>query len=485
MNNTYITVSASLDASTLILPKPGCPQVVRNPTIELMEQTTKDAASDAPGVEVAKDRGRWRDLSVDVTPLKVSRDYRLLTTSSVISNLGSFLAYVAVPFQIKQLTGSAFDVGLLGACELVPLVVCGLWGGALADAVDKRKLVVATEAASALLSVMLLLNALLPQIAGRQPMLWPIYLMTAAFAAANGLQRPSREAIVPRVVPPDLIPAASALSWLLGSFTMIAGPAIGGVLIATTGPSVAYAADGVSFLLSCVFLIRLRPSPRREGAESASLRGIAEGWRYAARRQELIGTYVVDIAAMALAMPTALFPFLADRLHASWSLGLLYAAPAVGSALVSLTSGWTSRVHHHGRAVIWAALAWGVAIAGVAVTRNVWFVLFCLAVAGAGDSVSGIFRMAIWNQTIPDALRGRLAGIEMLSFSSGPILGQVRAGGMAALGGAGFAIGFGGVACVGAVGVLAAVLPRFRRYDSRTDEHGRAVRAERLAAHAA
>jgi MFS family permease len=316
-------------------------------------------------------------------------------------------------------------------------------------------------------------------------MLWPIYVMTAAFAAANGFQRPSREAIVPRVVPPDLIPAASALSWLLGSFTMIAGPALGGVLVATTGPSTAYAADGVSFLLSCLFLIRLRPSPQREDAESASLRGIADGWRYARSRQELMGTYVVDIAAMALAMPTALFPFLADRLHAPWSLGLLYAAPAVGSALVSLTSGWTSRVHHHGRAVIWAALVWGTAIAGVAATRNVWIVLACLAMAGAGDSVSGIFRMAIWNQTIPDALRGRLAGIELLSFSTGPILGQVRAGSMAAVGGAGFAIGFGGLACVGTVAALAGVLPRFRHYDARTDEHGVAVRAERLAAHAA
>jgi MFS family permease len=437
------------------------------------------------GIEnTGRRRSRWRELSVDVTPLRVSRDYRMLTTSSVVSGLGSFLTYVAVPFQIKQLTGSPLAVGLIGATELVPLVVCGLWGGALADAMDKRRLVLATEAASALLSVLLLLNALLPHLTGGQPMLWPVYVLTAAFAAANGLQRPSREAIVPRVVPPDLIPSASALSWLLGSFTMIAGPAIGGVLVATAGTATAYAADAASFLLSCVFLLRLRPSPQREDAENASLRGIAEGWRYARSRQELIGTYVVDIAAMALAMPTALFPFLADRLHASWSLGLLYAAPAVGSALVSLTSGWTRRIHRHGVAVIWAALVWGVAIGGMALTRNVWFVLFCLAVAGAGDAVSGVFRMAIWNQTIPDVLRGRLAGIELLSFSTGPILGQIRAGSMAAVGGAGFAIGFGGVACVGAVAVLAVVLPGFRHYDARTDVHGIAVRAERLAAHA-
>jgi MFS family permease len=438
------------------------------------------APGDASQQGSPEPRRRWRDLSVDVTPLKVSRDYRLLTCSSVISGFGSFLTYVAVPFQIKELTGSALAVGLLGATELVPLVVCGLWGGALADAMDRRKLVVATEAVAALLSVLLLVNALLPH-----PVLWPIYALTAAFAAVNGLQRPSREAIVPRVVPPDLILPAAGLQWMLGSFTQIAGPALGGVLVATTGPTVSYAADAATFVISCVFLVRLKPSPQAEDAEEASLRGIVAGWRYARSRQELIGTYVVDIAAMTFAMPTALFPFLADRLHASWSLGLLYAAPAVGSALVSMSSGWTKRVHRHGLAVIWAAGAWGVAIALVAATRNVGVVLACLAAAGAADAVSGVFRMSIWNQTIPDALRGRLAGIEMLSFSTGPILGQVRAGSMAAWRGPVFSVGFGGVACVGAVLGLAACLPGFRRYDARTDVHVLAVREERMAAHAA
>jgi MFS family permease len=424
-------------------------------------------------------RRRWRDLSVDLTPLKVSRDYRLLTASSMISGFGSFLTYVAVPFQIKQLTGSALAVGLLGATELVPLVVCGLWGGALADAMDRRKLVVCTEAAAALLSALLLLNALMPH-----PALWPVYALTGAFAAVDGLQRPSRDAIVPRIMPPDLIVAAGALQWFLSSFTEIAGPAVGGVLVAATGPSVSYAVDAATFVISCAFLLRLQPSPQAEDAEEASLRGIAEGWRYARSRQELIGTYVVDIAAMTFAMPTALFPFLADHLHASWSLGLLYAAPAVGSALVSLTSGWTRYVHRHGLAVLWAAGAWGAAIAVTAVTQSVWIVLACLAGAGAADAVSGVFRGAIWNQTIPDALRGRLAGIELLSFSSGPILGQVRAGSMAAWRGPVFSVGFGGVACVGAVIGLAAWLPGFRRYDARSDVHAVAVRAERLAAHA-
>ena len=414
-----------------------------------------------------------------MTPLKVSRDYRFLTASSVISGFGSFLTYVAVPFQIKELTGSALAVGLLGATELVPLVVCGLWGGALADAMDRRKLVVSTEAAAALLSVLLLLNALMPH-----PALWPIYALTAAFAAVNGLQRPSREAIVP--------PHRAAGPGRAGRSVAVAAGIVHADRRAGAGRCAGRHhradrllwADAATFVISCGFLLRLKPSPQGEDAEEASLRGIAAGWRYARSRQELIGTYVVDIAAMTFAMPTALFPFLADHLHASWSLGLLYAAPAVGSALVSLTSGWTKHVHRHGLAVIWAAGAWGVAIALVAATQQVWVVLACLAAAGAADAVSGVFRMSIWNQTIPDALRGRLAGIEMLSFSTGPILGQIRAGSMAALRGPVFSVGFGGVACVGAVIGLAAWLPGFRRYDARTDVHAGAVRAERLAAHA-
>ncbi|MDX6311574.1 MAG: hypothetical protein QOF44_1038, partial [Streptomyces sp.] len=378
---------------------------------------------------------------------------------------------VAVPVQIKELTGSTLAVGAIGVVELVPLIVFGLYGGALADAVDRRKLIVYTEAALGLLSVLLLANTLLPH-----PMVWPLYVVAALSSALTGIQRPALDAIVPRIVPHEQLSAAAALNALRWQVGAIAGPSLAGVLIAFAGLEWAYALDAVSFAVSVALGLRLRPSPAAPGAGKPSLRGIWEGASYAWSRKELLGTYAVDLAAMFFAYPMALFPFLADELHAPWSLGLMYAAGTVGSLLVSLTSGWTSRVHHHGRLIVYAAVAWGAAMAVAGWMHNVWLVLLFLALAGGCDMVSGIFRSTIWNQTIPDDLRGRLAGIELLSFSVGPQLGQVRSGGVAALAGVRTSIWSGGLACVGAVGLLAACLPKLMSYDARTDEHARRLR---------
>jgi MFS family permease len=407
----------------------------------------------------------------DLAPWRSSRDFRLMWMSGVVTIFGSFLTVVAVPVQIKELTGSTLAVGAIGVVELVPLIVFGLYGGALADAVDRRKLIVYTEAALGLLSVLLLANTLLPH-----PMVWPLYVVAALSSALTGIQRPALDAIVPRIVPHEQLSAAAALNALRWQVGAIAGPSLAGVLIAFAGLEWAYALDAVSFAVSVALGLRLRPSPAAPGAGKPSLRGIWEGASYAWSRKELLGTYAVDLAAMFFAYPMALFPFLADELHAPWSLGLMYAAGTVGSLLVSLTSGWTSRVHHHGRLIVYAAVAWGAAMAVAGWMHNVWLVLLFLALAGGCDMVSGIFRSTIWNQTIPDDLRGRLAGIELLSFSVGPQLGQVRSGGVAALAGVRTSIWSGGLACVGAVGLLAACLPKLMSYDARTDEHARRLR---------
>jgi MFS family permease len=407
----------------------------------------------------------------DLAPWRSSRDFRLMWMSGVVTIFGSFLTVVAVPVQIKELTGSTLAVGAIGVVELVPLIVFGLYGGALADAVDRRKLIVYTEAALGLLSVLLLANTLLPH-----PMVWPLYVVAALSSALTGIQRPALDAIVPRIVPHEQLSAAAALNALRWQVGAIAGPSLAGVLIAFAGLEWAYALDAVSFAVSVALGLRLRPSPAAPGAGKPSLRGIWEGASYAWSRKELLGTYAVDLAAMFFAYPMALFPFLADELHAPWSLGLMYAAGTVGSLLVSLTSGWTSRVHHHGRLIVYAAVAWGAAMAVAGWMHNVWLVLLFLALAGGCDMVSGIFRSTIWNQTIPDDLRGRLAGIELLSFSVGPQLGQVRSGGVAALAGVRTSIWSGGLACVGAVGLLAACLPKLMSYDARTDGHARRLR---------
>ncbi|MFI9238764.1 MFS transporter [Streptomyces sp. NPDC053079] len=417
---------------------------------------------------------RLRALLPDLSPWHSSPDFRRMWIAGLVTVFGGFLTFIAVPLQLKELTGSTLAVGAVGAVELVPLIVFGLYGGALADALDRRKLILWTEAGLGFLSGMLLLNTLLPH-----PMIWPLYVVAALVSALTGLQRPALQAIVPRIVPHEQLPAAIALNSMRWQIGAIAGPSLAGVVIAFAGLPWAYFLDIVSFAVSLALTVGLAPSPASHDAEKPSLRGILEGARYAWSRKELLGTYAVDMAAMFFAYPTAIFPFLADDLDATWALGLMYAAGAVGSLVVSLTSGWVSRVHRHGRMVVLAAAAWGLAMAVAGWLHNIWLVLLFLAVAGGSDMVSGLFRSAMWDQTIPDELRGRLAGIELLSYSVGPQLGQVRAGGMAALTNVRASVWTGGLACVASVGLLALSLPKLMSYDERTDEHALRMRAKR------
>ncbi|MEU7134003.1 MFS transporter [Streptomyces sp. NPDC046261] len=417
---------------------------------------------------------RLRALLPDLTPWHSSPDFRRMWIAGLVTVFGGFLTFIAVPLQLKELTGSTLAVGAIGAVELVPLIVFGLYGGALADALDRRKLILWTEAGLGVLSGMLLLNTLLPH-----PMIWPLYVVAALVSALTGLQRPALQAIVPRIVPHEQLPAAIALNSMRWQIGAIAGPSLAGVVIAFAGLPWAYFLDIVSFAVSVALTVGLAPSPASHDADKPSLRGILEGARYAWSRKELLGTYAVDMAAMFFAYPTAIFPFLADDLDATWALGLMYAAGAVGSLVVSLTSGWVSRVHRHGRMVVLAAAAWGLAMAVAGWLHNIWLVLLFLAVAGGSDMVSGLFRSAMWDQTIPDELRGRLAGIELLSYSVGPQLGQVRAGGMASLTNVRASVWTGGLACVASVGLLAVSLPKLMSYDERTDEHAVRMRAKR------
>ncbi len=431
-----------------------------------------DEAGAAPG-------RAWRWVAavrMDTGPLRRHRDYRLLFFSGLVSYFGSAITMVAAPLQLKELTGSYVAVGLVGAAEFVPLVVFGLWGGAVADAVDRRTVVIVTEAAQLLLSAALVVNSLLPE-----PQVWVIYVVAVGAAAGSAVQRPSLDAMLPRLVPPEDQTAANALIGLQFDLGAIVAPALGGVLAAASMPA-AYGTDVASFAVSLLLLKQVRRLPPGQHAARVSLAAVAAGVRYATGRRDLLGTYVVDVVAMSFAMPMALYPFLADELDAPWALGLLYSAGAVGSVLATLTSGWTARVHRHGLAIVLAATVWGAATALAGIAPGLWAVFACFALAGAADMISGIFRSTVWNQTIPDHLRGRLAGIELLSYSSGPAIGNARAGLMARAGGVRFSIGAGGLLCVGGVAVTAALLPAFLRYDSRTDEHARAERARRAAA---
>jgi MFS family permease len=283
----------------------------------------------------------------------------------------------------------------------------------------------------------------------------------------DALQRPSLDALLPRLVPREELTAAAALSSLRGTVGMIGGPAVGGILIATIGLGATYAVDVGTFAFSLVMLSRMRAVPPPPDADRPSLRGVVEGVRFARGRPELMGTYLVDINAMFFGMPNALFPALAAHYGGAEVLGLLYTAPAVGAFLATLTSGWTSRVHRHGLAVLWAAGLWGTAILGFGLVDRLWPALVLLGLAGAADMVSGIFRSTIWNTPLPDHLRGRVSGFETCCLPSVERMANDVAAALAAVTTPRFSAAFGGAMSVVGTVVLAVALPAFRRYDSR------------------
>ena len=395
---------------------------------------------------------------LDISPLLRNRDYRLLYTGQLVSAFGSMITYVAVPDQIWELTHSSFAVGMLGAVQLVPLLLFALWGGAYADSMDRRKLLVISEVFLAIGSVMLAINALLPR-----PSVILVFGVSAAMSAVNGFHRPALDALTPRLVDRDDLRAVAALSSLRYSLSAIAGPALGGLLIGRVGISSTYWIDFLTFLISIASLAAIRKMPPPEG-QKPGLSSILEGLRYARNRPELIGTYVVDMVAMTFAMPMALFPSMAEKWGGAKSLGWLYSAMAMGFLASTLISGWSRKVERHGVAVIAGATVWGIAIVALGFAEGFFAAVLCLALAGAGDNVSAIFRGTIWNETIPGDLRGRLAGVEMISYLSGPLIGNVRAGWIASLSSNRVSIVSGGLVCIAGILLCIPLLPAFWRY---------------------
>jgi MFS family permease len=396
---------------------------------------------------------------LDISPLRRHRDYRLLFLGQVVSALGNFFTYVALPVQLFGLTKSSAMVGALGAVQLVPLALTALWGGVLADAFDRRRLLRWCEASLLTCSLALAVNSLLPH-----PSVTAIFVIAALMSGISGIHVPSLESLTPKLVERQDLTAVSALTSLRGTSAAIAGPALAGLCIAAFGLAATFVIDAASFAISLAALTAIRAMPPPDTAPSVSFASIREGFRYAAGRPELIGTYVVDIVAMTFAMPMALFPALAARWGGAHSIGYLYSAMSVGSLLVTLFSGWSKHVTRHGAAVVLAAVGWGIAITGLGFANTLAIAVLWLALAGAADMVSGLFRMTIWNETIPTEIRGRMAGIEQLSYMTGPLLGNARAGYMGQRFGSANAILWGGVICVAGVIACVPLLPAFWRY---------------------
>lgn len=398
---------------------------------------------------------------LDITPLRISRDYRLLFFGQLVSFFGSMMSFVVVPVQMFQLTNSSLMVGLIGVAEFVPMFVLAFIGGALADAVDRRRMLRLTEVGQTIVTAILLVNSFLPT-----PQIWVLFVCVGVHAGLSGLQRPSFEALIPRIVPLEYMTAVSALNSLRYQIGAILSPVLAGFIVSGLGASWAYAIDLVTFVASLAAVWLIRAVPAAPDADRPNLDSIKKGFRYAMSRQELLGTYLIDINAMLFGMPLALFPAIA-AMYGGASIGFFYMAIPLGALAASLTSGWAVKVHRHGLAITLAAGFWGVAIIFFGLSENLWIALFFLGVAGFFDMISGIFRSTIWNQTIPHHLRGRLAGIEMISYLTGPMLGSAEAGIVAHFFSLKTSIISGGIlTIVGTIG-LAILLPKFIAYDGR------------------
>jgi MFS family permease len=398
---------------------------------------------------------------IDISPLKNNRNFRLLYIGQLVSFLGSMVSFVAIPYQVYEITQSTFTVGLLGVAQVAPVVLFGLFGGAYADAIDRRKLLIYSELAMSLAALGLAVNAMFPN-----PSVPIIFLLTAFMQSANGFHRPAMDALTQSIVDKKEFTAVTALGSFRYSVCAILGPSLGGIMIATWGARFAYIFDFFSFgiaVLSVYYLSLPKSLPKEQ---TKTLDSIKAGIAYARSRPELIGTYIVDIVAMLFAFPTALFPAMAQPWGGAKAAGILFSAMAAGSLFVTIFSGWANRIKRHGAAVCIAAFIWGVAIVFSGLTTSLWATFAMLAIAGGADMVSGLYRGTIWNETIPNTMRGRLAGIEMISYMTGPLIGNTRAGWMASAFSIETSLVGGGILCCIGVFLCAILLPQFWKYRS-------------------
>lgn len=418
--------------------------------------------------EEPRQGARWltraRGIAIDISPLRTSPAYRRVWIGDSISVIGSAMSMVAIPVQVFDITGSSFYVGLIGLVTLVPLVAFGLMGGAIADAVERRKLLITTQLLMAGASVLLLLQAL----AGNRN-IWVLYGLTAVMSAIIAVDMPTRRAIAPLLLPPEQIAPAAALGQVVFNLGMVVGPLLAGVVIGFGGVELVYGVDAVSFGASLLAAVALPSLPIAGGGTKAGAASVLEGFRFLRGRPAVLMTFVVDIIAMVFGMPRALFPELArDRFGGGdRATGLLYAAPAIGAFVGALLGGWLGRINRQGLAVVLAIAGWGAAIVGFGLSSWLWIGCVFLAAAGFADMVSAVFRTAILQVATPPELLGRLNGVFIVVVAGGPRLGDLEAGAVSALFNPTVSVVSGGIACIVGVAIASAFGRRFLQYDAR------------------
>ena len=411
--------------------------------------------------------GRLRRLAIDIGPLKRYPAFRRLFIGQTVSTFGSEIAAVAAPIQLYHLTHSTLQVGLLSLCELFPLLTLTIVGGAIADAVDRRRLLLVTEVLLAVVALGFAGNASLAH-----PRVWALYVLVTLAMSVFSLGVAGLNTVIPRLVGPNELAAANAIENVYGSTTNVAGPALGGALIALLNYRGAYLLDAGTFAASLWSVWRLPALPPAHDAERPSLRTIAEGFKFVRRKNVLLGMFLIDSNAMVFGMPRALFPALAfGRFHGGSGIaGLLYAAPYAGALVSSLLSGWIGHVRRQGLIVAIAAGLWGAAIVAFGFAGSLWLALVFLAAAGAADNVSAVLRGTILWTVTPDHIRGRVSGIEFAQVAATPALGNVEAGVVASLTSIRLSVVSGGLACVVGTVLVALAVPAFIRYDAKARE---------------
>jgi MFS family permease len=409
---------------------------------------------------------RWLSkIAVDVQPLRESRDFRLVTLGAVITGLGSQAALVALPYQVFVITGSAFLTGLIGLAELGPLVIASLFGGALADRFERRRLLLLCQYALVATAA-----ALAVATATGPPPVWILFVLAAAMAGASAIERVVSSAIVPKTVSPEMLPSAISLTYGLYQLTMVVGPGFGGILISVFGLTTPYAVDAVSCLgmAGAAAMMSAQPPAVIEGAHEPVFRSIRSGISYLRKLPAVTAGFVMDLCAMTFGMPRALFPVLALTVYHAGAAGtgLLYAAVAAGSTVAALTTGWMRHARYLGRIVLVCVALWGAFIAGAGLVDTIWPAAFLFALAGAADSVSAVCRSTMMQTLTPDEMRGRISSVFSLVVAGGPRLGDVESGSVAAIASPGFSVVSGGLICLASVGVVAIAFPQLAAYDS-------------------
>lgn len=423
------------------------------------------ANAEPAGSDPSPRRRRLGGILVDPAPLRLDRDYRLLWMGQAVSLVGRMITLVVLPYQVYVLTGDILAVGALSLVELIPILIFALGGGAIADAVDRRRVLLITQTGLALCSLALAVISLSPE-----PPLAAIFAVAFVSAGLGAIDQPARASAIPRLVPLERLPSAYGLNQLVFNGASVIGPAIGGIVLATAGIATAYLIDVVTFGAAIVALLLIKPIPPAPGAVRPSVSSVVEGLRFAGRRREVLATFVIDINAMVFGSPRSLYPALALDVFmvGPAGVGFMAAASGLGATIAATFSGWTTRARRPGRSVLIAVAVWGLAITGFGLsTFSFPLALVCLGIAAGADVFSAVLRSTIVQTLTPDALRGRVSSIHVLVVTSGPQLGDAEASAVASVIGVQGAVVSGGLLSLAGLGLIALAMPEFGRLDMR------------------